>query len=150
MTPQPRLAIAEVAPDAYRAMLGLEACLQAGPLPAALRELVRLRASQLNGCAYCTELHSRGARELGLAGEKLFGVAVWRAAPYFSEAERAALALTDAVTRLGEQGVPDAVWRQAALHFDEPELAALLMTIVTINAWNRIAVATGLAPAPLG
>lgn len=148
MTPRPRLALAEVAPDAYRAMLGLEAYLRAGPLPAALRELVGLRASQLNGCAYCTDLHSRGAREQGVSGEKLFGVAVWRAAPFFSEDERAALALTDAVTRLGEHGVPDGVWRQAARHFDEPALAALLMTIVTVNAWNRVAVATGPAAAP--
>lgn len=142
---RPRLALTEVAPDAYRAMLGLEEYLRACPLPATLRALVALRVSQLNGCAFCVDLHSREAVRLGHGEQKVFAVPVWRAAGCFSQPERAALALAEATTRLGADGVPDPVWQQATAHFDEAQQAALVMTIATANAWNRLAVATGLA-----
>lgn len=147
---RPRLSVPEAAPEAYRAMLALDRCLQDGPLPAELRELVGLRASRLNGCSFCTDLHSRAARGLGVRDEKLLAVAAWRAAPFFAPAERAALALTDAATRLGEDGVPEDVWRQAAAHFEGPAMAALVLTIAAVNAWNRVAVATGLTAEPPG
>jgi AhpD family alkylhydroperoxidase len=114
-------------------------------LPPATMELVSLRASQINGCAVCLDMHTRGAKQAGEADERLFTVAAWRDAPYFTEAERAALALTEAGTRLADQAdpVPDAVFDQAAKHYDEPALAALVVCIATINAWNRLNVITG-------
>lgn len=143
---RPRLAVAEAAPDAYRAMLAWEECLRDSALPADLRELVRLRASQINGCAFCVGLHGHAARQLGVPEAKLLAVAAWRAAPFFSPPERAALALADAATRLGDDGVPESTWQQAAAHFGDSALAALVMTIAAVNAWNRIAVSTGLVP----
>ncbi len=108
------------------------------------RELVHLRASQINGCSVCVEMHARDLRKQGETDERLFAVGAWRDAPYFSEAERAALALTEAVTRLGdrEDPVPDAVWEEAVRHYDEQSLAALLLTIAQINVWNRLNVTT--------
>ncbi|WP_438941467.1 carboxymuconolactone decarboxylase family protein [Micromonospora deserti] len=129
----------EVAPEAYHAVLGLEKYVRANVEHTVL-ELVKLRASMLNGCAYCVDMHSRDALAAGESSRRLFAVAAWREAPFFDERERTALALTDAVTRLGEHGVPDEVWDAAAAVWQEKELADLLMAIVTINVWNRIAV----------
>ncbi|MEU0724401.1 carboxymuconolactone decarboxylase family protein [Streptomyces sp. NPDC006140] len=141
----PRINLAELEPAAYQAMVGLEQYLASSPLPAPLRELVKLRASQLNGCSFCVELHRHQAGNGGETDERLSSLVRWRASPCFSAAERAALALTEAATRLGTEGVPDAVWDEAAAHFDDRQLAALVMTVATVNAWNRIAVSTGLA-----
>ncbi|WP_426437482.1 carboxymuconolactone decarboxylase family protein [Bradyrhizobium genosp. P] len=112
-------------------------------LPEKLLELVHLRASQINGCSVCVDMHPRLARRAGETDERLFAVAAWRDAPYFTEPERAALALTEAVARLSdrEDPVPDAVWNEADKHFDEHELAALVLAISTINIWNRLNVA---------
>jgi AhpD family alkylhydroperoxidase len=109
-------------------------------LPEKLLELVHLRASQINGCSVCVDMHPRIARKLGETDERLFAVSAWRDAPYFTDAERAALALTEAVTRLAdrEDPVPDAVWSEADKHFDERELATLILSIATINVWNRL------------
>jgi AhpD family alkylhydroperoxidase len=108
------------------------------------RELVHLRASQINGCSVCVDMHAKGARKAGESEERLFAVAAWRDTPYFSDAERAALALTEALTRAADQAdpVPDAVWEAAAEHFDETQLGALVLDIGQINFWNRINVAT--------
>ncbi|GGX01130.1 carboxymuconolactone decarboxylase family protein [Streptomyces lomondensis] len=141
----PRINLAELEPAAYQAMLGLEQYLASSPLPAPLRELVKLRASQLNGCAFCVELHRQQARDGGESDERLLSLMSWRTSPCFGRAERAALALTDAATRLGTEGVPDAVWNDAAAHYDDRQLAALVMTVATVNAWNRIAISTRLA-----
>jgi AhpD family alkylhydroperoxidase len=141
----PRINLAELEPAAYQAMLGLEQYLESSPLPAPLRELVKLRASQLNGCAFCVDLHSHHAKNRGEPDERLFSVVTWRQSRFFTEAERAALALTDAATRLDTEGVPDDVWNEAAAHYDDRQLAALVMTVATINAWNRIGVTTRLA-----
>jgi AhpD family alkylhydroperoxidase len=110
--------------------------------------LVKLRASQLNGCAFCVHLHSGRARNGGEPDERLFSLVAWRESPFFSKAERAALALTDAATRLDSDGVPDDVWSEAASHYDDRQLAALVMTVATVNAWNRIGVSTRMVAGP--
>ncbi|MBG0814052.1 carboxymuconolactone decarboxylase family protein [Planomonospora sp. ID82291] len=139
-----RMSVAELAPEAYQAMLGLEGFLRSSTLPHATLELVKLRASQINGCGFCVDMHSHEAKKAGESDERLFAVAAWREAPYFTDAERAALALAEEATRLADRGeaVPDAVWEEAARHHDEKTLAALVVAIATINAWNRICVTT--------
>ncbi|MEJ8279618.1 carboxymuconolactone decarboxylase family protein [Pseudonocardia spirodelae] len=132
-------------PESYRALAALEASTRDDDaLPHAVQELVRLRASQLNGCGFCVDMHSHDALAAGERTERLFAVAAWREAPWFTRQERAALALTEEVTRLADRpdAVPDAVWDEAAAVFDEPALTLLVVTIATINAWNRISVAT--------
>ena len=120
-----------------------QAATEAG-LPQTTLDLVSLRASQINGCAVCLDMHSRDAKKAGETDERLFTLAAWRDAPYFSDAERAALALTEAGTRLADQAdaVPDAVFDEAATHYDEPALAALVVSIAAINTWNRLNVIT--------
>jgi len=131
-----------VVPDAMKALQALsESTKQA--LPEKLLELVHLRASQINGCSVCVDMHPKLARRAGETDERLFAVGAWRDAPYFTEAERAALALTEAVTRLSdrEDPVTDAVWDEAAKHFNEQQLASLVLGIAAINVWNRLNVA---------
>ncbi|MBO4208967.1 carboxymuconolactone decarboxylase family protein [Micromonospora echinofusca] len=140
-----RMNLAAVAPEAYRAVLGMESYVR-GAVDHRLLELVKIRASVLNGCAFCVDMHTRDALAAGETSRRLFAVAAWREAPFFDERERAALALTDAVTRLGEHGVPDDVWDTAAKHWSERELADLVVAIATINVWNRIAVSTRAQP----
>ena len=108
------------------------------------RELVHLRASQINGCSVCVDGHAKGARRSGESEERVFAVAAWRETPYFSDAERAALALTESLTRLADRAeqVPDAIWDAAAEHFDELQLGALVLDIATVNLWNRLNIAT--------
>ena len=107
-------------------------------------ELVHLRASQINGCSVCVDMHAKAARRAGESEERLFAVGAWRDAPYFSDAERAALALTEALTRLADRAEPvsDPIWDAAAEHFDEEQLGALVLSIAQINVWNRLNVAT--------
>jgi AhpD family alkylhydroperoxidase len=124
-------------------MIALDDAVELEP---ALRDLVSLRASIVNGCAYCVDMHTKDARKRGESEQRLYAVAAWHEAPFFDERERAALALTDAVTLVREGQVPRAVWDEAAEHFDEEELAQLLWAIVAINAWNRIAIATRMEP----
>ncbi len=134
------------APGFARAMAGLDRAAavladDAG-LGAALRELVRLRASQLNGCAYCVGLHAGDARAAGEPVHRLDALAVWRESPFFDDAERAALGLAEAITLCADGHVPHPVWAAAAGHFDPVQLAALVSLVVTVNAWNRLGVAT--------
>ncbi|MFJ1797949.1 MULTISPECIES: carboxymuconolactone decarboxylase family protein [unclassified Streptomyces] len=137
-----RLDFAKSAPKVFRAVIGLDAAARAG-LDPTLVELVQIRASHLNRCAYCLHMHTTDARKAGESEERLHMVAVWQEADhFFTGREQAALALTDAVTRIGDAGVPDEVYDRAAAHFDEEELAHLLALILTINTWNRIALAT--------
>lgn len=140
---QQRLSASSLAPTVYKAMAAFDRAVDFDP---PLRELVKIRASQLNGCAYCLDLHVRDARATGEDERRLATLAGWRESPFFVERERAALALTDAVTRLGEHGVTDEVWNEAAAYFEPAELAQLLWAIIAINAWNRIGVATRLLP----
>jgi AhpD family alkylhydroperoxidase len=108
------------------------------------RELVHLRASQINGCSVCVDMHAKAARRAGESEERLFAVAAWRETPYFSDAERAALALTEALTRIADRSeqVPDAIWDAAAEHFDQTQLGALVLDIATVNLWNRLNIGT--------
>ena len=133
-----------IRPGAMQALQALNMATDCDGLPARTRELVHLRASQINGCSVCVDMHSRDLRRQGESDERLFAIGAWRDAPYFSEAERAALALTESVTRLNDRDdpVPDAVWEDAARHYDEQALAALILDIAQINFWNRLNVAT--------
>ncbi len=133
-----------VVPDAMAALQALGKAVQQGGVPAKTLELINLRASQINGCGVCAVQHPRMAKKLGETDERLYAVAAWRDAPYFDDAERAALALTEAVTRLSDQAdpVPDGIWEEAVRHYDEQALGALVMAIASINVWNRINVAT--------
>ena len=137
-----RLAADRLAPHMNRAMSSFDAAARRTSLEASLLELVRLRASQINGCAYCVDTHSRDAREAGETGRRLYAVAVWRETSVFSERERAALALTEAMTRLSDGPVSDEVFDSAAKQFTDVELAELVWSITVINAWNRVAVTT--------
>jgi AhpD family alkylhydroperoxidase len=121
-----------------------EAAAAAG-VPRSTIELIGLRASQINGCAVCLDMHSRGARKAGESDERLATLAAWRESPYFTEAERAALALAEAGTRLADRAnpVPDDLWQEAARHYDEKSLAVLAVAIAQINTWNRLNVITG-------
>jgi AhpD family alkylhydroperoxidase len=135
---------AMVIPDAMRALQALAASLHQGGVPRRTLDLVHLRASQINGCSVCLDMHARGARKAGETDERLFTVGAWRDSPHFTDAERAALALTEAVTRLSDQAepVPDAIWNEAARHYDERALAALILSISMVNVWNRLNVST--------
>jgi AhpD family alkylhydroperoxidase len=133
-----------VLPEVLQALLGLGKLVAKTGLPNKTIELVNMRASQINGCSFCLDMHGRDAKKAGETDERLFTIAGWREAPFFTEAERAALALTEAVTRISdrEDPVPDAVWNEAKRHYDEAQLSALLVTIAKINVWNRFNVAT--------
>ena len=132
-------------PDAMDALQALGAAVGKGGVPETTINLVLMRASQINGCGVCLEGHTRHARKEGETDERLATIAAWRETPFFDDAERAALALTEAVTRLSDRSdaVPDAVFAEAAAHYDEQQLATLVLAIANINLWNRLNVATG-------
>ena len=132
-----------VVPGALQPLLELANSVREVGLSPKTADLVHLRAAQINGCSYCVDMHARDAKEAGETDERLFAVAAWREAPYFSGAERAALALTEAATRLADRPdpVPDGVFEEAARHYDEPTLAALIIEIALTNFWNRTTVA---------
>ena len=138
--PNPALAV----PGALKALAALSTSARHDELPATTALLVRLRASQINGCSVCVDMHARELKQLGDTDTRIFAVAAWRDTPFFNEAERAALALTEATTRIAdrEDPVTDAIWAEAAKHYDEQQLATLVMHIAQINLWNRINVAT--------
>jgi AhpD family alkylhydroperoxidase len=135
----PRMRIGKAAPAPHRALLALSNSIKLDPT---LRELVNLRASIINGCAYCIDTHTKDARQAGESEKRLYALAAWRDSPLFSDRERTALALTDAITLISDEHVPRAVWDEAAALFSEDELAQLLWAITAMNAWNRIAIAT--------
>ncbi len=138
----PRLDFAKSARNAFRALIGFDAAAREGIDPA-LVELIQIRASHLNHCAYCLHMHTNDARKAGESEDRLHMIPVWREARHFFTArEQAALALTEAVTLVSDGGVPDAVYAEAAAHFDDTELAHVLALILTINTWNRVALAT--------
>ena len=130
----------KVAPGGVKAVYGLEQYLRGSELEPALLELVKLRASLMNGCAYCVDLHTKDARAKGETEQRLFAVPVWRETPFFSPRERAALAWTEAVTDIGHRGVSDALYDEARAQFTEKELVDLTVAVIAINAWNRLAV----------
>ena len=130
----------KVAPDALRAIWGVEQYVRRSALEPDLVELVRLRASYLNGCAYCVDMHTKDARAAGESEQRLYAVPVWRETPFFAPRERAALAWTEAVTALAPAGVTDAAYEEARAHFSDRELVDLTMAVIAINSWNRLAV----------
>jgi AhpD family alkylhydroperoxidase len=136
---------ATIIPDAMKAIQALTAATEQGGVPPGTLGLVHLRASQINGCSSCCDAGSRHAKAGGETDQRLFSVAAWRDAPYFTDAERAALALTEAVTRLSDRAdpVPEEIWAEAARHYDERGLAALILMIATTNVYNRLNVTTG-------
>jgi AhpD family alkylhydroperoxidase len=141
-----RMNLLRVDPAAYRAMGGLEQYLKTAGLNPIHKHLLKIRASQLNGCAYCVDMHTHEAVADGESHWRIHALTVWKESPLFSEQEKALLALTEEVTFI--QGrVSDETWAQARIFWDEPALAVILMAIITINAWNRIGVATEMVPA---
>jgi AhpD family alkylhydroperoxidase len=142
VTGTPRLNLAKTAPKVFRALVGFDAAAREG-LDPALVELIQIRASHLNHCAYCLHMHTNDARKAGESEDRLHLVAVWREARnFYTPREQAALALTEAVTLVADAGVPDDVYTEAAAHFDDRELAQVLSLILAINTWNRVALAT--------
>jgi AhpD family alkylhydroperoxidase len=129
-----------VLPEAFKAMQALHKATDGAGISEVTHELVRLRASQINGCSVCVPMHAGLLRKAGESDERIFSVAAWRDTPYFTDAERAALALAESMTRLAdkEDPVPDNVWNEAAKHYDEKALSALMVSIATINVWNRL------------
>lgn len=141
-----RIDVGAVAPDVYRAIAAIDQYVAGAGLEFTLLELVRLRASQLNGCAYCVDMHTKDARAKGETEQRLYGLSVWRETPYYTGRERAALAWTEAVTMVHDGHVPDAVYEEARAEFDESELIALTGAVIAINAWNRLAIAVRTVP----
>jgi AhpD family alkylhydroperoxidase len=142
--PAPRLDIIAAAPKAVAALRRFSAEADIDPT---IAELVKVRASQINGCAFCLDMHTKEAFAMGETAQRLIGLSAWRETPYYTDQERAAIAFAEAVTLIHDDGIPDDVWNAAAEHFDEDELTKLLLLTVTINAWNRIAIG---AHAPAG
>jgi AhpD family alkylhydroperoxidase len=141
--PQTRFSLAESVPDFYKAMIRLDGSVKLDP---ELHDLVRLRASFINGCAYCVDAHSRDARKGGETERRLYQVGVWHESAFFTDRERAAFAVCDAITKLPEAGLPDDVYEAALEHFDTEELGELVAACIVINAWNRVAVSTHMVP----
>jgi len=144
---QPRLDYATAFPEGLRAMMKLEGGVHASTLDPALLELVKMRASQINGCAFCLDMHSKDARARGESEQRLHTLPAWRETPFFTEPERAALAWCESLTRVAERGAPEGEYRALKEHFDDGEIAALTFAVVAINGWNRIAIGFG---APVG
>ena len=135
-----RLNLAKADPKAYEAMLGLEKYLAASGLDKKLYELIKTRASQINGCAYCINMHTRDAMKIGETPQRLFLLDAWRETDLYTEKERAVLAITEAMTLIADSPVPDEIYNTAKEQLTDKELAAVIMAIVTINGWNRIAI----------
>jgi AhpD family alkylhydroperoxidase len=143
---EPRIAYGDVASGAVKVMYGLEAYVRQSGLEPSLLELVKLRASQINGCAYCIDMHTKDARARGESEQRLYALVAWRETPFYSERERAALLWTEAVTLIAEGHVPDAVYEEARRAFTEEELVNLTMAVVAINGWNRLAISFRAVP----
>lgn len=137
---QPRLDYTRIAPEAVRAQLALEAYIRASSLEESLIRLVELRASMINGCAYCVDKHTKDARFTGETEQRLYAVSVWEETPFFTARERAALRWTDTLTDFAHRNVSDDLFREARSQFSERELVDLTMVVITINGWNRLAV----------
>lgn len=144
---EPRLEYHKLAPGGYRAMLGLENYVrQQSGLDPQLLELIRIRASQLNGCAYCIDMHAKDARAIGETEQRIYALSAWRETPFFTDRERAALTWTEAVTLVDRGHVPDFVFDEVRAQYSDDEIVNLTFAIVTINSWNRIAIAMRSVP----
>lgn len=140
---KPRIVIPEVAPQAYQALMNLEKYISTTSLTSTHKELIKIRASQINGCAFCINMHTADARKQGETEQRIYLTTAWREADVFTEEEKAILALTEEVTLISNH-VSDEVYQNAARLFDEKYLAEIILTIITINSWNRFAITTGL------
>jgi AhpD family alkylhydroperoxidase len=141
-----RIDVMKVSPGIFQAMLGLERQVRQAGLERGLIDLVRMRASQINGCAYCLDMHSKDARANGETEQRLYGLDAWRETPYYSPRERAALEWTEALTLVAETHVPDEVFERVRQHFSDDELAHLSLAVVAINGWNRLNIAARTVP----
>lgn len=137
---EPRIDVMKAAPGARAAMYGVEKYVRESGLETPLLELVRLRASQMNGCAYCIDMHTKDARAEGETEQRLYGLSAWRETPFYTDRERAALEWTEGVTAIDRAGVPDELYAATSKHFTEEELVNLTMAVVAINGWNRLAI----------
>ncbi len=144
----PRVDFFHADPGAVKAMLDFQAHVNQSGLEPALHELVKVRASQINGCAYCIDMHTKDARSLGETEQRLYGLDAWAETPFYSERERAALAWTETVTLIREGHVPDAAFAAAQRHFSEKELIELTLAVIAINGWNRLCIAFRAVPGP--
>jgi len=142
-----RIKIDQVEPAGYKAILGLEKFIESTPLSKTHKDLIKIRASQINGCAFCIDMHTKEARKTGETEQRIYALNAWRDAPFYSEEERAILAITEEVTLISENHVTDAAYEQAVKLLGETYLAQVILSIITINAWNRIGITTKLIPA---
>ncbi|TKK65956.1 carboxymuconolactone decarboxylase family protein [Ilyomonas limi] len=140
-----RIKIDKIEPAGYRAILGLEKFIESTPLTRTHKDLIKIRASQINGCAFCIDMHTKEARKAGENEQRIYALNAWRDTPFFTDEERAILALTEEVTLIGNH-VKDDTYEQAAKVIEEKYLAQVILAIITINVWNRIGIATQLAP----
>jgi AhpD family alkylhydroperoxidase len=140
---KPRIVIPKVAPEAYQAILGLEKYIATTSITPVLKELIKIRASQVNGCAYCINMHTADARKLDITEQRIYLLSAWREADVYTEEEKAVLALTEEITLISNH-VSEETYENAAKYYDEKSLAEIIMMIITINAWNRIGIATGM------
>jgi AhpD family alkylhydroperoxidase len=140
---KPRIVIPKVAPEAYQAILGLEKYIATTSITPVLKELIKIRASQVNGCAYCINMHTSDARKLDITEQRIYLLSAWREADVYTEEEKAVLALTEEITLISNH-VSEETYENAAKYYDEKSLAEIIMMIITINAWNRIGIATGM------
>lgn len=141
-----RMDVYKLLPGAFKAMMGLQNFVNESGLDKTLGELIKIRASQINGCVYCLNMHTKEARQMGETEQRIYGLSAWQEAPYYTDKERAALALTEAVTLVSESRVPDEVYKAAQAVFTQQEIATITMAIVVINSWNRIAITSRTLP----
>lgn len=137
-----RIDLKALDPAAYKGMLGLEHYIRGSKLPALLREMIKIRASQINGCAYCIDMHTQEALKLGEKQRRIFALSAWRESPLFTEEERAVLQLTEEVTMISKHGLSDETYNKVLKFYGENELAQIIMQVIIINSWNRIAIST--------
>jgi AhpD family alkylhydroperoxidase len=142
-----RIRVKEANPAAYRAMLVFDKYVEQSDLSQTLKDLIKIRTSQINRCAYCVDMHTKEARAHGETEQRIYNLSTWQETPFFTEPERAVLAFTEVVTLIATETVPDAVYDAVALYFDEKQIADLILAISVINAWNRIGVSTRMSPA---
>lgn len=139
-----RINIHELEPEAYKAMIGLEKYLNSSKIPLQLRNLIKIRASQINGCAYCIEMHAEEALKLGESKNRIFTLSAWKESSLYSPSERVALQMTEEITLLAKQGLTEKTYQEAKAEFADREIAQLIVEIGVINIWNRIAVSTNM------
>ena len=137
-----RINIKEVSPDAYKAMMALENYIEKANLNPLYKELIKIRSSQINGCAYCIDMHTRDAKKLGESERRIYALSVWHESPLFSEEERTLLSATDEITNLSIKGLSEETYNNLTKYFDPLAIAEIIMIVITINSWNRIAVST--------